>query len=101
MDIDISRKIDYLFGVPICFFLTIIARLSKVFSFKEKKENVLPKKFLFIELSEMGSAILAYPTMRKINEDYPDAELFFLIFNNRTINLKILNLIKDKNLIKD
>ena len=66
MNVEIMRKIDYWLGRPICFFLTVIDFLCKLLFFmKSRKENIHPKKFLFVELSEMGSAVLAYPAMKK------------------------------------
>ena len=96
MKIDLVRKIDYWAGVPACWLLTATSFLLKPFIRKPSPE---PKKFLFIELSEMGSAILAYPTMRAIKKQYPSAELFFMIFEKNRASVDILNMIPPENVL--
>ncbi|MEA1916891.1 MAG: glycosyltransferase family 9 protein, partial [Campylobacterota bacterium] len=56
-----------------------------------------PKNVLLIELSEMGSAILVDPAMRKI-QDNIDGELFFVIFSKNRVSLQLLNTVKDENI---
>jgi len=55
-----------------------------------------PKKLLFIELSEMGSAILVDPAMR--NAQSRGAEIFFLIFKSNRASLTLLNTVKPENI---
>ena len=47
----------------------------------------------------MGSAILAYPTMRAIKKQYPSAELFFLIFEKNRASVDLLNMIPRENVL--
>jgi len=56
----------------------------------------IPKKLLFIELSEMGSAILVDPAMR--NAQARGAELYFLIFKSNRASLTLLNTVKPENI---
>ena len=87
MNIDLMRKVDYFAGVPLCAFMTPFVKLASLFS----KKNVLaPRKVLFIELSEMGSAILVDPAMRKM-QTAANAELFFVIFKGNAASLCLLN----------
>jgi ADP-heptose:LPS heptosyltransferase len=67
-------------------------RIKNIFS-RELQE---PKKLLFIELSEMGSAILVDPAMR--NAQARGAELFFLIFKSNRASLTLLNTVKSENI---
>lgn len=92
MKVDTMRFVDKYFGVPLCFIGTVI---FKVFLRPEK--NVKPKNILFIELSEMGSAILVDPAMQKAKKTF-DAELFFLIFKKNKPSLQLLNTVEDKNI---
>jgi ADP-heptose:LPS heptosyltransferase len=55
-----------------------------------------PKKFLFIELSEMGSTVLAYPAMKYVLKRYPGAELYFLIFEENRFSVDMLGIIPKK-----
>ena len=87
MNIDLMRKVDYFAGVPLCALVTPFVKLASLFS----KQNVLtPRKVLFIELSEMGSAILVDPAMRKM-QTAANAELFFVIFKGNAVSLRLLN----------
>jgi ADP-heptose:LPS heptosyltransferase len=80
------RRVDYFAGVPLCFLLTWLARLAGIFT---KGQRPIPARVLFMELSEMGSAILADPAMRKIRAQR-HAELYFVIFRNNAPSLSLL-----------
>ncbi|MBN8550485.1 MAG: glycosyltransferase family 9 protein [Deltaproteobacteria bacterium] len=54
---------------------------------------------MFIELSEMGSAIIAYSTLVKAKELFPGAELFFLVFRKNRESVDVLNVIPPENVI--
>jgi len=88
------RKVDYYAGVPLTFLLTIILK-TKEFFFPSTK--IKPKNILFIELSEMGSTILADPMMRKTKDEF-GANLFFVIFKKNKPSLNILNTISEENI---
>ncbi|MDR0454553.1 MAG: hypothetical protein LBH05_07065 [Deferribacteraceae bacterium] len=92
MTVDTMRAIDRYLGIPLCFIATIICKI-----FFRPKKDVKPQKVLFIELSEMGSAILADPAMRKIRQKY-DAELHFLIFKKNKASLELLQTVPDENI---
>ncbi|MEW6387006.1 MAG: glycosyltransferase family 9 protein [Thermodesulfobacteriota bacterium] len=92
MDINLVRRIDYYLGIPLSFILTIIHRLAKILR-KNPDIPPLPRNVLFIELSEMGSAILAYSAMRQIKQLYPQASLYFTIFEKNRASVEILNII--------
>lgn len=96
MNIDLIRAIDKWIGIPACFFLTIAHNIfyrSKFSRANESEQPRRPKRILFIELSEMGSAILAYPAMKYMLNRYPDSELYFLIFEQNRFSVDILNII--------
>ncbi len=94
MKIDTMRRIDYLAGVPLCFVMTWLLRLLSPFMSKEQGSE--PKKVLFIELSEMGSAIIVDPAMRKMKNS--GAEIYFLIFDSNVGSLKLLNTVPEENI---
>jgi len=98
MKISLVRKIDYWAGIPICFVFDLIYFLNKLNPFKRKISGY-QKNFLFIELSEMGSSILTYPAMKYLKNKYPDAELFFMIFEKNRASVDILNTVKPKNVL--
>lgn len=98
MNVDSMRKIDRWVGVPLCFLMSIFLWISTRIRFIKKKAPDL-KKVLFIELSEMGSAIIVDPAMRKMREE-GGSELFFAIFEDNYKSLAILQTIPDENIFK-
>lgn len=91
MKIDTMRKVDYFAGIPLCFLATLLVRLVDLFAGRRFQR---PRKVLFIELSEMGSAILADPAMRKMRRE-GNAELYFVIFKSNAASLRLLNTIPE------
>ncbi|MBU3577170.1 glycosyltransferase family 9 protein [Polynucleobacter sp. UK-Kesae-W10] len=96
ISVNTMRAIDHWVGVPLCAIaspiVALIDRIKNVFS--RGPQN--PKKLLFIELSEMGSAILVDPAMR--NAQARGAEIFFLIFKSNRASLTLLNTVKPENI---
>ena len=78
MNIAVVRKIDFWVGIPLCWLLTAFDRLRSIF--RNPAASAPPQNILFIELSEMGSAIIAYSAMQQARARFPAARLFFLIF---------------------
>ena len=98
MTVDTMRKIDQWVGVPICFILSPFSWLIDLFrSARNTKPDI--SRTLFIELSEMGSAIIADPAMRKLKQQ-GNAELFFVIFKKNYKSLEILKTIPEENVFK-
>ena len=93
MNIDLMRKVDYFAGVPLCLFASIYVFLTNIFTHKQKN---LPSKVLFVELSEMGSAILVDPAMRKIQKT-ANAALYFVIFKANAASLRLLGTVPERN----
>ncbi|MBU3616992.1 glycosyltransferase family 9 protein [Polynucleobacter sp. JS-Polo-80-F4] len=96
ISVNTMRAIDHWVGVPLCAivspFIALIDGVKNIFS----RSSETPKKLLFIELSEMGSAILVDPAMR--NAKARGAELFFLIFKSNRASLTLLNTVKPENI---
>jgi ADP-heptose:LPS heptosyltransferase len=123
MKVDLMRKIDFYIGVPLCLFISIFFKIIFIFSRKgniqlsnaapqlQSSEGQLsnaapqlqssegqPKNVLFIELSEMGSAILVDPAMKKLRRNLTNSELFFVIFKKNKPSLNLLNTVKEENI---
>ncbi|AJP48326.1 glycosyl transferase [Rugosibacter aromaticivorans] len=94
MNIDLMRKVDYFAGIPLCLVATLWTRLMG-WLWNDKVSP--PKKVLFIELSEMGSAILADPAMRKMQRD-GKTELYFLIFKSNAVSLRLLDTVPERHI---
>lgn len=91
---DLMRRIDFYAGIPLTFIATRLDRLSRWF---RKPQVTRPAKILFLELSEMGSTILADPAMHKARRLF-NAELYFVIFAKNRPSLRLLNTIPEENI---
>ena len=78
MTVDFMRTVDRYVGIPACLLLSFVHRLNP-FTARTKPSSV--KKILFLQISEMGSAISAYSALRKAQAMFPDAELYYFIFS--------------------
>ncbi len=96
ISVNTMRAIDHWVGVPLCAvaspLVAVLDGVKNIFS----RGTDAPRKLLFIELSEMGSAILVDPAMR--NAQARGAELFFLIFKSNRASLTLLNTVKPENI---
>lgn len=93
MNVNTMRVIDRYAGVPICFVLACVYWLVGLVTPRRK---VAVNNALFVELSEMGSAIIADPAMRKL-KDAADANLHFVIFKGNDVSLELLGTIPKDN----
>ena len=96
ISVNTMRAIDHWVGVPLCAIVSPFVALIDVIKNTLSRGPETPKKLLFIELSEMGSAILVDPAMR--NAKARGAELFFLIFKSNRASLTLLNTVKPENI---
>ncbi|QBZ83774.1 glycosyltransferase family 9 protein [Hydrogenovibrio crunogenus] len=94
MNVDLMRKIDHHLGIPLTFVSTY---LLKVAHWITRKKATTPKNILFVELSEMGSTIIADPAMKRAQKRF-NANLFFVIFSKNKPSLDLLNTIPQENI---
>ena len=97
MNTNFMRFVDRKLGVPICFALSCFHSIRKLFKKPVIVDN--PKKILFIELSEMGSIILAYSLFKKTKKLFPRASMYFLTFKETRYAIDILNFFPKENII--
>ena len=93
MKLRTMRAVDYWIGIPLCFLCTWIVRLLGTPKGPEK-----PSRVLFIELSEMGSTVIANPALQKAKSAL-GAEIFFLIFERNADSLRLLPTVPEANII--
>jgi len=91
MNIQLMRKIDRGMGIPLCFMLTLVHLFFRLF--KKSFPIKSPQKILFIEMSEMGSIILAYSSFLETKKRNPQADLYFLTFKENRHAAEILSII--------
>jgi ADP-heptose:LPS heptosyltransferase len=94
MKLSSMRRIDYWVGVPACFLVSLWVKLcDALFPGRRLREG----RILFIELSEMGSTILAAPAIVRAIQRYPEKPCF-VIFEKNVQSLKLLGLFADENI---
>jgi ADP-heptose:LPS heptosyltransferase len=89
MKISTMRLVDTWVGVPLCFLCTWVDRALALF----RKRRTPLRRALFIELSEMGSAVICAAALRRFQERHPEAELHFLIFDSNREGIDIVGLV--------
>lgn len=97
MNVNFMRFVDRRLGLPLCFVLSCVHGLRKIFSKPRFIKD--PEKILFIELTEMGSMVLAYSLFEKTRDLFPRAELYFLTFKENRHAIDILDIIPKENVI--
>jgi len=93
MNVDTMRRIDRLAGVPLCAVTTVLVRLRDWLRGRAPRPV---RRILFVELSEMGSTLLASPAMRKAGTQLA-AEIYFVIFSRNVGSLQLLGSIPPDN----
>ena len=98
MNLNVVRAVDKWVGIPACFLLSLAYKLFLFVkrhrqSEESQKSESEPEKILFMGLSEMGSVILAYPSMKYMEGQHPRAEIFFLAFEQNRHAVDILGII--------
>jgi len=95
MNVTSMQLVDRWVGVPLCFLLTCVHTLGKWL--RPPRPAPPPRKILFMEISEMGSMVLAYPLFRKTMDLFPQAELYFLTFRQNRHAIDILDVVPEEN----
>src|SRR5476651_1608303 len=93
MKVDTMRRIDRRVGVPLCALGTVLLQLWWLI-WPTKARPV--RAVLFVELSEMGSTVLATPAMRKAQQKL-NAELYFVSFRRVGGSLDLLGTVPRAN----
>lgn len=94
ISVEVMRRIDRWAGVPLCALATVLLRLWWLV---RPPPGRPVQRILFIELSEMGSTILADPAMRRARAR-AGAELYFAIFAYNADSLALTNTIPAGNI---
>ncbi|MFH1511391.1 MAG: glycosyltransferase family 9 protein [Candidatus Woesearchaeota archaeon] len=94
VSIDAMRRIDRYVGIPLCLFFTLY---NKIIFWK--KDGMAHKKILFIQISEMGSSIHAYPAIRFLQNRHPKSEIFYLIFKDMAGGVTLLDAVPQNNVL--
>jgi len=99
IQLDTMKFVDRYAGVFICWILSTWRRLRLRFRKTPSSAGYTLQKVLFVELSEMGSMVAAYPVMQDFRDRHPDAEFYFLTFKQNRACLDVLKLIPPENVL--
>jgi ADP-heptose:LPS heptosyltransferase len=92
------RAIDFWVGIPLTFLFTVVDRIQRLVGLGAAPAG-RPRNILFIQLAEMGTMVVAYPSLRKARELFPDATLHFLCFTQIRSSVEMLEIIPPENII--
>lgn len=96
MRVETMRQLDYWLGIPLTFVASIVVKIQDTWRSVQKQQAPALQRILFVELSEMGSTIIADPAMRRAKENL-NAELFFVIFAKNRPSLELLDTVPREN----
>ena len=95
---NLMRAIDFWIGIPLTLLLTVVYRLQRLMGLAGSPDG-RPRNILFIQLAEMGTMVVAYPSLRKARELFPDATLHLLCFTQIRASVEMLEIIAPENII--
>ena len=98
MNPDLMRAIDYWVGIPLVFLFTLVSRVLRFIGLAASPAG-RPRNILVIQLAEMGTMVVAYPSLRKARELYPDATLHILCFEQIRSSVEMLDMIPSGNIL--
>jgi len=93
------RKIDRWLGVPACFFLTVVHKLFKLFTFWRKAAPIEAKSILIVKLAEQGATVLADGAIRRAVKIFGKDNVYFIVFQTNRFILDVMDIIPRGNVI--
>ena len=90
------HAVDYWVGIPLCLAVSAFDGVRSLFS---SPSPAPPKRLLFIELSEMGSAVLAYPAIMEAVDRLGAENVWFMIFERNREGVSVLNILPEDHII--
>jgi ADP-heptose:LPS heptosyltransferase len=96
MNLRVMHAVDYWVGIPLCL---AVSAFDAVRSLVSSPSPAPPKRLLFIELSEMGSAVLAYPAIKEAVDRLGAENVWFMIFERNREGVSVLGILPDDHII--
>ena len=97
MNPQLIGKIDRRLGKPICWALTLVRWIGKLFPASSPNQPV--KKILFIKMIEQGATVLAYRALQTAVERVGRESVYFWVFQENRPILDLLEIIPPENVI--
>lgn len=96
MNLRVMHFVDYWVGIPLCLAVSAFDTVRSAFV---RRPAAPPQRLLFIELSEMGSAVLAYPAIREAVDRLGAENVYFMIFERNREGVSVLDILPDDHII--
>lgn len=96
MQLGFMHRVDYWVGIPLCLTVTMVERVRAALT---RAPLTPPARLLLIELSEMGSAVLAYPAMREAVDRVGRDNVWFMVFERNREGVSVLGIIPDHHIV--
>lgn len=96
MQLGLMHLVDYWVGIPLCLAVTMVERVRAALT---RAPSTPPARLLLIELSEMGSAVLAYPAIREAVDRVGRDNVWFMIFERNREGVSVLGIIPDDHIV--
>ena len=97
MTVDLMRYLDKWMGAPLCFVFSVMNRILRPLASKKAPEQI--KKILIVQLSERGAVILAHSAVVKVKELFPQATLYYAIFEEMKESIQLLQTVPDDHIL--
>ncbi len=94
----VLQAIDYRVGVPVCWMLTMLRRIGRLFAPARTAEKPI-RQILFIKLAEQGSTVLAYDAFRIAVEKVGRENVYLLVFEENRFIVDVLGVIPPENVL--
>jgi ADP-heptose:LPS heptosyltransferase len=96
MNIPKLQTIDRVVGVPLCFLLTALRRVTP----RRLRPGPAPvRSILFVKLAEQGSTVLAIAAIQRAAQMVGKENVYFIAFAENRFILDLLELVPEKNVI--
>ena len=92
------RIIDRWIGQPVCFKLTLLRRLGRLFGWRRPPTD-RPRKILFIKLVEQGSTVLAHQALCRAVEMVGRENVYFWVFEENRFILDAMKIVPGENVV--
>lgn len=97
MTVDLMRYLDKWMGIPLCFIFSVMNRILRPFASQKAPEQI--KKILIVQLSERGAVILAHSAVVKVKKLFPQATLYYAIFEEMKESIQLLQTVPDDRIL--
>lgn len=94
MKLATMRRVDRWLGVPVCWLLTFIRKLSR-----SRPPAEPPRRILFVKLAEQGSTVLASAAIKAATDLVGREQVYFALFEENRAILDLMDVVPRENVV--